>query len=133
MRHKKEGGAAAMTFVVLLIPVLLVCAGLVIDGGYALSAKRRALGYAESAARVAADSLDHGAVRTGSYEVNETVARTRAQAALATSGVTGDVRVSGREVTVEVTIVQQTAILAAFGMPSITVSSTATARSIDAN
>ena len=133
MRQRDEHGAAALTFVVLLIPVLLICAGLVIDGGYALSAKRRALGYAESTARIAADSLDEGSVRSGTNNVNASAARTRANTALAASGVHGGIQILGDEVTVEVTIVQPTAILAMFGIPTIAVSSTASARSIDSN
>lgn len=131
--NRNEHGAAALTFVILMIPLLLICAGLVIDGGYALSAKRRALGYAESTARIAADSLNEGTVRTGDISLAPAVAHERATAALAAANVDGVVQIEGDEAIVEVTISQPTAMLAMVGITHITVSSTASARSIASN
>lgn len=117
--------------VVLLAVALLAAAGLVIDGGYALGAKRTAMTQAEAAARIGADALDRGALRAGDIDVRATTATAAAQTYLGSVGATGTVTVSGGEVTVTVTRKQKTAILSAVGVTHIPVSSTAAARSID--
>ena len=52
-----ERGASTV-FIVLFTVAMLAVAGLVIDGGYALGAKREAMNSAEQAARAGADALD---------------------------------------------------------------------------
>ena len=55
---------------VLFTVALLAIAGLVIDGGYALGAKREAMNNAEQAARAGADALNQGALRDGQTMVD---------------------------------------------------------------
>lgn len=126
----RERGNATIIVVWLIVPLLAV-AGLVIDGGYALGAKRAAMGEAEAAARIGADALDRGALRAGDVEVRSGQATMAAQAYLSSVGASGTVSVAGGEVTVTVTKRQKTAILSAVGVTKIPVSSTARAVSID--
>src|SRR3546814_2863091 len=50
-------------FVVIMTSALLAMAGLVIDGGYALAAHRRAFNEAEAAARAGAQAVDLDTLR----------------------------------------------------------------------
>ncbi len=129
-RRRDETGVAAV-FVVFVAVALLAVAGLVIDGGYAMAAKREATGRAEQAARVGADALDQGSLRSGTAQVDPLLAVTAAQDYLARVDAQGTVTVDGDTVTVTVTVTQQTAVLSAVGVSSLTVSGTAAARSID--
>lgn len=129
-RRRDERGASTV-FVVLFTVALLAVAGLVIDGGYALGAKRAAMNDAEQAARVGADALNEGALRDGQTMVDLGRAVTAAQAYLNSVGAHGTVSVNGGEVTVTVTGQQDTKLLSAVGVSQIPVKATATALSID--
>ena len=129
-RRQDERGAATI-FVVLFTVALLAVAGLVIDGGYALGAKREAMNNAEQAARAGADALNQGALRDGQTMVDPGRAVNAAQAYLALVGARGTVDIAGGEVTVTVTGQQDTKLLSAVGVGSIPVRATATALSID--
>ena len=129
-RRRDERGAATI-FVVLFTVALLAVAGLVIDGGYALGAKREAMNNAEQAARAGADALDQGALRDGQTMVDPARAVNAAQAYLNLVGAQGTVDIAGGEVTVTVTGRQDTMLLSAVGVGSIGVKATATALSID--
>lgn len=129
-RERDEGGVSTL-FVVLFATAMLAVAGLVIDGGYALGAKREAMNQAEQAARIGADALDEGALRSGDTRVNTGQAYAAAQAYLNQVGARGSVSVAGGEVTVTVTGSQDTTILSAVGVTSLPVKASATALSID--
>jgi Flp pilus assembly protein TadG len=129
---RDERGAAAI-FVVLFTLALLAVAGLVIDGGYALGAKREAMNTAEQAARAGADALNQGALRDGQTMVDPGRAVNAAQSYLNQVGAHGTVGITGGEVTVTVTGRQDTTLLSAVGVGSIPVRATATALSIDAD
>lgn len=131
-RPQAERGAATV-FVVLFTLALLAVAGLVIDGGYALGAKREAMNTAEQAARAGADALDQGALRDGQTMVNVGQAVDAAQNYLNLLGAHGRVDVDGGEVTVTVTARQDTTLLSAVGVDSIPIEASATAVSIDAD
>lgn len=119
--------------VVLFAVALLAVAGLVIDGGYALGAKREAMNSAEQAARAGADALNQGSLRDGETKVDPGRAVAAAEGYLHSVGAHGTVSVNGGEVSVTVTADQDTTILAAVGVGSLPVKATATARSIDEN
>lgn len=127
-----EQGAVTV-FVVLFTAALLAVAGLVIDGGYALGAKRQAMNHAEQAARAGADALDPAALRDGQTVVDASRATDAAQQYLAQVGARGTVDVVGGEVTVTVTSRRDTTLLSAVGVTSIPISASATALSIDAD
>lgn len=118
----------AMPFIAIMV---FVSAGLVIDGGYTLAAKRRAMGHAEQAARVGSDALDQGALRDGRTVVNPGKARAAAQSYLDSVGASGSVSVAGGTVTVTVTDTQDMTLLTVAGMSSLTVTATGSATSIN--
>lgn len=132
MRAPRTDDRGSVTpFVVLFTVALFAIAGLVIDGGYALGAKRQAMNQAEQAARVGADALDQASLRDGHPRVSAGQAEAAARAYLAAVEAHGSVHVDGGEVTVTVTLDQDTRLLSAVGVRHIPVSATATARSID--
>jgi len=130
-RRRRDERGASTAIIVLFTIALLSVAGLVIDGGYALGAKREAMNDAEQAARVGADALDRGSLRDGSVRVDPGRAVTAAQAYLHQVGAHGKVTVDGGEVTVMVSAEQDTKILSAVGVSKIPVKATASALSID--
>lgn len=132
-RRRPDERGAATVFVVLFTTALLAVAGLVIDGGYALGAKRAAMNTAEQAARAGADALNESALRDGRTMVDPGRAVNAAQAYLDLVGAHGTVAIAGGEVTVTVTGRQDTTLLSAVGVGSIPVEASATALSIDAD
>lgn len=118
-------------WVVFISVAMLALAGLVIDGGYAMAAKREAARAAEQAARAAADQLDTDSIRTGGSQIDPADAAATGRAYLSSAGESGTVTVNGVTVTVTVTKTQRATILSAFGKDSFTVHSRATATSID--
>lgn len=127
---RSERGAAAAVIVLFTIALMSV-AGLVIDGGYALGAQRRAMNAAEQAARAGADQLDQGALRDGEVRVDAGKAQAAALSYLAGAGLHGKVTVSGGTVTVTASTDQDTTLLRIVGINSIPITVTASARSID--
>jgi hypothetical protein len=117
--------------VVFLAVALLVGAGLVIDGGYALAGRRRAMHQAEQTARVASDKLSEAGLRSGATRVDDGPARAAAQAYLSRVGARGTVIIAGGRVTVTVRDAYRPAILSMVGVGAIDVAATATAVSID--
>ncbi|HEX3827261.1 MAG TPA: pilus assembly protein TadG-related protein [Sporichthyaceae bacterium] len=126
--HARRDCGSATVFVVVLVPALLAMAGLVIDGGYALSARQQADTIAEQAARAGADQLAINTLRAGGpIRLNPAAARTAAENYLAETGHTGTATVSGVTVTVTVRIARRTAALSAIGINTVSATSTATA------
>jgi hypothetical protein len=124
--HDESGMVTA--FVVIFTAALLVMAGLVLDGGLALSAKVQAIDDAQAAARAGAQAIDLPTYRaTGQIALDPTQATADAQRYLANAGQVGTVQVNGEQVTVTVTISQPTQILSLVGVDHLTVSSTGTA------
>ena len=96
-------------------------AGLVLDGGLALSAKVQAIDDAQAAARAGAQAIDVPLYRsTGEITLDPAQAITDAEAFLTHAGRTGTVNVIGDQVTVTVTIRQPTQILSVVGVDSFT-------------
>jgi hypothetical protein len=115
-------------FAVIMVTAMLAVAGLVLDGGLAVSAKVRALDIAQSAARAGAQHLDLTLYRqTGLVRLNVAEATTAAQAWLSSVAATGTVTATAQQVRVEVTAVADTQLLSIVGVDSITVHATATA------
>lgn len=130
-RARDEVGGATV-FVVLLAVALMAAAGLVIDGGYALAARREAMNQAEQAARVASDQLSQASLRSGLTSVQNAKARTAAQSYLASAGAAGTVDIgAGGRVSVTVRTDYRPAVLSMLGVSSIDVSANATAVSVD--
>lgn len=129
-RAREETGAITIWMVFISV-AMLALAGLVIDGGYAMAAKREAARAAEQAARAAADQLDTDSLRTGGHQIATADAAATGRAYLSAAGESGTVSINGDTVTVTVSKTQASTILSAFGKDAFTVRSSATATSID--
>lgn len=114
-------------FVAVLAVALMALAGLVIDGGRALTARDRAQAVAEQAARAGAGQLSVPALYQGQVALDPTRAVAAARAYLQAAGATGQVAVHGRLVVVTVTGHEPTVVLDMVGVRSIAVSATASA------
>src|SRR5690348_17462140 len=91
-------------FVILLVLAALLVAGLVLDGGLALSAKAQALDTAQEAARAGAQQLDLTLYRTqGIAQLDPARAAAAAQAWLKSAGIDGQATATTTTVTVTVT------------------------------
>ena len=94
-------------FVTLLAVALLLCAGLVVDGGRILAARRQAADVAGGAARAGAQAVSVDELRaTNRQTLDPGRARADAEAYLAQAGAKGEVDVEGD--TVRVTVHQTT-------------------------
>lgn len=128
-RRDDERGSAAI-FVIGMSLVLMVCAGLVVDGGTAINARMRVADDAEQAARVAADSIDVDLLRSGGgLVVNETLAKQRASAYLARRGYAPSqygIDVNGNQVDVEVQDTTETTLLKLIDVDTYDVKASAT-------
>jgi hypothetical protein len=115
-------------FVVIFTVALLVMAGLVLDGGLALSAKVRAVDDAQAAARAGAQAINIPLYRsTGQITLDSAEARADAEQYLAQAGQSGTVTVNGDQVTVTITVTQHTQLLSLAGIDHLTVSGSGTA------
>lgn len=115
-------------FVVIFMLALLVMAGLVLDGGLALSAKVRAIDDAQAAARAGAQAINIPLYRsTGQFTLDPAEATTDAEQYLTEAGQIGTVTVNGDQVTVTITVSQPTQLLSLAGISHLTVSGTGTA------
>lgn len=131
---RPDGGTErgfASVWIVFLAGALLAVAGLVIDGGYAMAAKREASRAAEQSARAGADAIDVDSIRAGGHDLDPAKAVSAARSYLAAAGETGSVDISGAQVTVTVTKHHHSLILSAFGKSDFTVQASATSTSID--
>ncbi|GAA0927596.1 MULTISPECIES: TadE/TadG family type IV pilus assembly protein [Streptomyces] len=116
-------------FVVVITALVVLFAGLAVDGGLALATKIRALGEAQEAARAGAQAIDLDAYRAdGTVRLQPDQARALAYRYLATTGDTGTVTATERTVTVAVTVQQPTQLLQAAGLDTLTVTGSGTAR-----
>jgi Flp pilus assembly protein TadG len=114
-----------------MVTALILCAGLVIDGGLTLAAKVRATDEAQSASRAGAEEINLAAYRTsGTIILDPTQATEAAEQYLSSTGDRGQVAVEGNTVTVTVEATQPTQILAIAGLRSLNVSATASASAV---
>ena len=128
-RQTRQRGSMAV-FIAMGIIALLIAIGLGIDGSRALAASLRVGGEAEMAARTAADALAVPSTYGGTQPALDPRAAVTAAThyIAATHDQLGDpVQVSGDSVTVTVTTSVPTTILGLIGIPSITMTQSATA------
>lgn len=131
--HDRHERGAATIFVLLLTVALLVGAGLVIDGGYAMAERRKLSTQAEQAARVGADALQEASLRDGGQpEVDPARARQAAFTYLAqVRAPRATMTITGQVVTVRLHGESKTAILSIAGLTHIPVAGAGSAESID--
>jgi hypothetical protein len=118
-------------FVVVTTLMLLVCAGLVVDGSQKIRAYREAYAVAEEAARAGAGivDLDRAYVYGGRFAVDTAKALAAARAHLSSSGHRGSVSMAGeRMIRVTVTVTRPTVLLSLVGTTSVTATAAASAR-----
>lgn len=128
-RLRDERGQVTAMWAILAL-ALLVLGGLVYDGGQILTARRDANNLARQAARAGAQQLDENSVRAGNPTLDAAAAESAARNFLARRNVTPTaVTVEDSTVTVTVSLIQPTPLLALVGIDDRTVSSTASARS----
>lgn len=121
--------------IVILTPALLAVAGLVIDGGYALSAQQRAFNEAEQAARAGAGAIEVASLREGTVRlVTDCSSPTPCAQQIAAdyvraSGDTliGPVRVTPTTVSVTVQATRKSVILSIVGEDDLTVQASGSA------
>ena len=129
-RRRGEDGQLTL-FVCLFMVALLVVSGLVVDGGFVLAARRRAIDEAYGAARAGAEALAPSSYRSsGAVELDPAAAEAAAQGFLGAAGHSGVVSVNGDEVTVSVAFDQPTSLLGIIGIDSVSVSGRGRARSV---
>jgi len=130
-RAPRDERGAVTVFVLVLSVALILAAGLVIDGGAILAARREAIAAADSAARAGAQALDAQALNTsGATQLDPTQAVAAAQGALRAGGYHGAVTVTGTRVSVTVDINQPLYVLGLAGLGSRTVTGASTARAV---
>ena len=134
MMRRRDDCGSVTAFVVIITLSLLVCAGLVFDGGRILAARRQAGGIAMAAARRGAQELD---VEGTVVIVDDAKARTEAEAFVDRAAVAQNNVITFRQastvpdaVTVEVRISQPTFLLGLVGIHSSVVKATRTARPV---
>lgn len=116
-------------FVTIVTTGLLMAAGLVLDGGTVLAARREAADVAQAAARAGAQALDVAAVRAARRARPEPGrAAAAARAYLRSAERHGAVRVVGGRVRVTVRVTRRLQLLQLVGLRTVTVSETGEAR-----
>jgi Flp pilus assembly protein TadG len=114
-------------FVAVIAVALFALIGLVVDGGRAVAAQSAAAGEAEQAARLGADQISLGAIRSGTVAIDSSAAARAAAAYLRAAGATGVVTVSGQTVKVHIESFEPTVILGIVGVERVAVSASASA------
>ena len=118
-------------FVVVATVAVLVLAALVLDGGYVLAARRRAIDEANGAARAGVQALAPAAYRaTAEVALDPDAAAAAAQEYLGAAGHRGTVVVEGDEVVVELSFDQPMALLGIIGIDEVSVTGRGRARSV---
>lgn len=124
VRQTPDRGSAIVAYMLVMVVVLFAFAGLVLDGGAALTARGQAADTAQQAARAGADALDSGSLRSGALQADPSAAAAAAQAVLSAAGVDGQVEVAGSQVTVTAHVSRPTAILSMVGVSEVSGSAT---------
>ncbi len=127
-RRLRDQAGQVTIFVVVMFIALVAVAGLVIDGGRALAARRRSIDEAEAAARAGAQALSVDAYRSSAtITLDPAAARAAAVSYLAATGDTGQVTIAGGTITVTVETHQTMTILGIVGIRTMTLAGTGSA------
>lgn len=133
MRRSPRGAgeeASITLYALITLPVLFAGVGLVVDGGYAMVAKSRAISDAFAAARAGAEALSEPTyAATATVVLDPVAARDAALGYLnqAGAGAGAVVNVGGNEVSVSVRLTDPTRLLDLFGLSRLTVTGSGSA------
>lgn len=132
MRARTQQGSATI-FLLGFTTVLLVGAGLVIDGGLALNGRQRIVDDAEQASRYGANAIDETSLRgSGQVTVDTDAAIGRATSFMSERGYRNiTVAVHGDQVTTSAEGTVDTALLSLVGIKTFTVRGEATAQAVE--
>jgi uncharacterized membrane protein affecting hemolysin expression len=125
-----DSDGSISVFVVIVTAALLLAAGLVLDGGRLLAARRQADDIAGNAARAGVQAVDEHALRLGDPIVDPIKGHDAVLAYLATTPATGRARISDEAVTVTVRLPVQMLLLGVVGVDGATVTATRQARAV---
>ena len=128
MNDKRDRGVVT-AFVLGLAMCFMVTAGMAVDGGRIVAARVEAADHAENAARVGAQQVT--LLRLGWRLLDPAQAKRAAEEYLSVHGVSGQVTVGLRTVSVTVTLTQQTTLLRLVGIGSRTVTASRTAELVE--
>jgi Flp pilus assembly protein TadG len=129
-RWRDEQGSVTAFFAVITV-ALILCAGLVLDGGRLLAERRSLSDLAASAARAGAQAISIDDLRnSGASALDPTAAAEAARAYLTGEGETGDVLVAGDTVTVTVSHETPMVLLNLAGVAPRRVTATESARTV---
>ncbi|MGH9014009.1 MAG: pilus assembly protein TadG-related protein [Acidimicrobiia bacterium] len=130
MNPPSERGSVS-AFAAGITVALIVAAGLVIDGGAMLAARRQAVSDADAAARAGAQMIDEDRLHADGRTVLDTEgSAAAARAFLASVGRRGEVSATPDQITVTVHVDQPMYVLGLAGIGTKTVTGRATARPV---
>lgn len=127
--HGQRDRGSVSAFVVCLFVVFAACAALVVDGGRFVGARSNAADAAENAARAGAQEVRQ--LRSGSFVLDPGRAVARANAFLASEGLSGSATADAQRVTVTVTTSVSPSMLGLFGVSARSFSVTRSATPLD--
>jgi hypothetical protein len=127
-RCRTDDRGSITGFVVVMTVAIVMCAGLVFDGGRVVSARIEAADVAENAARAGIQQTT--GLRGDHLKLDPIAAHSEAMNYLASHGLSGSVSVSDTSVSVTVTTTTSMTMLAAIGVPPKTITVTRTAMAV---
>ena len=130
-RPPAAADAGAVTVILLLLAgAMLACAGLVWDGGRAITARQQAANLAEQAARTGADDLDVAALRergVNAIDVPRAIADACRYVRITAPDAQCTATATPQAVTVRLTMTTPTVLLGLVGLSTLTTHGSATA------
>jgi hypothetical protein len=126
--HDEHGSISVFATVIALALVLV--AGLVLDGGRLLAARRQADDIAANAARAGAQAVDESSLRSGGAAVDPIAGADAVAVYLAATPATGAAQIAGDTVTVDVRLAVPMLLLGLAGVGTTTVAATRQARAV---
>jgi Flp pilus assembly protein TadG len=127
LRPVERERGSILPFTVIVVACLLAGAGLAVDGGRILAARREASSLAAEAARRASQELAWSGLANGDAVIDPERAVAAAQAFVGQAGERALVQATPQQVSVTVTITESTVLLGAFGVGPKTVTATRSA------
>lgn len=124
-----EDGSIGVFATVITLALVLV-AGLVLDGGRLLAARRQVDDIAANAARAGAQALDETSLRSGGTTVDPVAGRDAVAVYLAATPATGTARITADTVTVDARLAVPMLLLGMAGVGTTTVAARRQARAV---